>query len=279
MPTTETTSPQTTSSELFQACATIFGTDVKVSHDFLEYLQPKGIKTAYRKKAFETHPDRAKILGILAGDLNSEFINVRQAYERLLLFVEMKSTSAESDDLFDDFSTEQAPLYKSSKRSPHQNTRQHAGGQKKSSFKQRAAHKKRKNPPDHFYTGSLPKGNLMLGQFLYYSGLISWQTLIEAIVWQQRQRPQIGQIAMAWGLLSCQDVIRIITARALNEKFCECALRIGYISHFQQIALVGRQRQLQRPLGEYFIESGILSAIDVMSMANKQLLHNLTAYR
>lgn len=250
-----------------------------MSHDFLEYLQPKGIKTAYRKRAFETHPDRAKVLGIFAGDLNSEFIDVRQAYERLLLFVEAKSLGTESDFPFDAFSTGQASSCQSWKRSSHQNTRQHTGGQKKNSFKQRAAHKKRKNPPDHFYTGSLPKGNLMLGQFLYYSGLISWRTLIDAIVWQQRQRPQIGQIAIAWGLLSCQDVIRIITARALNEKFCECALRIGYISHFQQIALVGKQRQLQRPLGEYFIESGILSAIDIMSIANKQLLHNLTAYR
>ena len=119
----------------------------------------------------------------------------------------------------------------------------------------------------------------MIGQFLYYSGLISWRTLIEAICWQRRQRPKIGQIAIAWGLISSQDVIRILTDRTLNEKFGECALRIGYISNFEQFALVGKQRQLQRPLGEYFIKSGILSSTDIMNMADKQQLHNLTAYR
>jgi hypothetical protein len=118
----------------------------------------------------------------------------------------------------------------------------------------------------------------MIGQFLYYSGLISWRTLIEAICWQWRQRPPIGKIAIAWGLISSQDVIRILTVRNLNEKFGECALRIGYISNFELLALVGKQRQLQRPLGEYFIISGILSTTDIMSMADKQQLHNLTAY-
>jgi hypothetical protein len=117
----------------------------------------------------------------------------------------------------------------------------------------------------------------MIGQFLYYSGLISWQTLIEAICWQRRQRPQIGQIAIDWGLISSQDVIRILAVRIFNEKFGECALRLGYISSFEQIALVGKQRQLQRPMGEYFIESGILSSKDIISMAGKQQLHNLTA--
>ncbi|MGP8153849.1 MAG: hypothetical protein ACLQBQ_06860 [Smithella sp.] len=246
MPTT-----QTISSELFQACETIFGSEVKVSNDFLKYLQPIGIKTAYRKRAFETHPDRAKALGSFARDLNTEFIDVRQAYEKLLLFVETKD----------------------------QNTYHHKSRHNKSHDNQRSTHKKRKSYPDHFYTGSVPKGNLMLGQFLYYSGLISWQTLIEAICWQRQQRPQIGQIAISWGLISSQDVICILAARTFNEKFGECALRIGYISNFEHFALIGKQRQLQSPFGEYFIERGILTSKDIMIIANKQQLHNLTENR
>ena len=277
-----TPATQTTSSELFEACETIFGPEVNVSIEFLEYLQPIGIKTAYRKRALETHPDRAKALGSFARDLNTEFRDVQQAYEKLLLFVETNNGSTLSTSSFNDFKTRQAPSYqsqeKSSYASSYQNTRQqHKGGQKKSHYDQRYNNKRSKGHPDHFYTGSVPKGSLMIGQFLYYSGLISWRTLIEAICWQRRQRPQIGQIAIAWGLISSQDVIRILTDRTLNEKFGECALRIGYISNFEQIALIGKQRQLQRPLGEYFIESGILSAADIMNMAHKQRLQNLTS--
>ena len=267
---------QPSSSELFQACETIFGSKVEVSSDFLECLQPVGIKTAFRKRAFETHPDRSKALGAFASDLNAEFVNVRQAYEKLLVFVETKKEDTVSASLFNDsrgFRTKQEYSDQSPKNSSSQNT-QHKAGQKKTQQNEKHNHHH-----DLFHNGSLPKGNLMLGQFLYYSGLISWQTLIEAICWQRRQRPQIGQIAIAWGLICSQDVIRILTDRTLNEKFGECALRIGYISNFEQTALVGKQRQLQRPLGEYFIESGILSATDVMSMANKQRLQNLTAYR
>ena len=277
-----TPATQTTSSELFEACETIFGPDVNVSIEFLEYLQPIGIKTAYRKRALETHPDRAKALGSFARDLNTEFIDVRQAYEKLLLFVETNNGSTVSTPSFNDFKTRQTYSYQSQEKSSHtssyQNNRQHKGRQKQSLHDQKYTGKKHKSHPDHFYTGSFPKGSLMIGQYLYYSGLISWQTLIEAICWQWQQRPKLGQIAIAWGLISSPDVIRILTVRNLNEKFGECALRIGYISNFDLLALVGKQRQLQRPLGEYFITSGILSAMDIMNMANKQQLHNLTAY-
>lgn len=277
-----TPATQTTSSELFEACETIFGPEVNVSIEFLEYLQPIGIKTAYRKRALETHPDRAKVLGSFARDLNTEFIDVRQAYEKLLLFVETNNGTIVSTSSFNDFQKRQAPSYQSEEQSSYtssyQNTRQHKGRQKKNPHDQKYTSKKHKSHSDHFYTGSFPKGSLMIGQFLYYSGLISWRTLIEAICWQWRQRPPIGQIAIAWGLISFQDVIRILTLRTLNEKFGECALRTGYISNFELLALVGKQRKLQRPLGEYFITSGILSATDIMNMASKQQLHNLTAY-
>lgn len=264
---------QTTSEELFQACKTIFGPEVKVSVDFLEYLQPTGIKTAFRKKAFETHPDRAKVLGSYAIDLNEQFINVRKAYERLLSFVETKNEGTVYSSLYNDLRAREDYSYKSTHHYSFYNT-QHREGQKKGHHNQR-----RKSHPDHFYTGSLPKGNLLLGQFLYYSGLISWQTLINAICWQRGQRPLIGQIAVGWELISYQDVLRILKIRNFDEKFGECAHRTGYISSFELFALVGKQKKLQRPFGEYFIESGILTPSDLMYMAQKHQLHNLTAYK
>ncbi len=261
---------QSSTSELFQACETIFGSEVKISPDFLECLQTVGIKTAFRKRALETHPDRAKTLGFFTADLTDEFINVRQAYERLLSFVETRNENTVSSSIFNEFRATQNYSDPSPKSSFHQNT-QYKTGQKK-------AHHSKKHT-DHFYSGSVPNGNLMLGQFLYYSGLISWKMLIEAICWQRRQRPLIGQIAVTWGLISYHDVLRILNIRTFDEKFGECALRIGYISGFEQLALVGKQKKLQRPFGEYFIKRGILSSIDLISISQKQQLHNMKSRR
>ena len=44
--------------ELYRACRIIFGPDLTVSREFLEYIQSSGVKSAFRKKAMETHPDR-----------------------------------------------------------------------------------------------------------------------------------------------------------------------------------------------------------------------------
>ena len=52
---------EVTKQDLFNACESLFGTDIDVSVEFLRYLKPAGVKAAYRKKALETHPDRAII--------------------------------------------------------------------------------------------------------------------------------------------------------------------------------------------------------------------------
>ena len=44
--------------------------------------------------------------------------------------------------------------------------------------------------------------------FAYYQEKISYQDLIDALVWQRRQRPVLGAIASKWGWLSEQQVDR-----------------------------------------------------------------------
>ena len=133
--------------------------------------------------------------------------------------------------------------------------------------------------PDHYYEGSIPKRKLLLGQFLYYSGRISWKTLINAISWQKRQRPLIGQIALSWGMLSSFDIKRILAYRAMEgnyqEKFCTYAWSKGYINLFERLALLGKQRSLQRPIGEYFTEEeGIFPAREIDVLLEKMCKHN-----
>ena len=50
--------------DLLKACQILFNTDIRMaSSDFFLNIDTKILKNAYRKKAFETHPDRSRILG------------------------------------------------------------------------------------------------------------------------------------------------------------------------------------------------------------------------
>ncbi len=48
---------------LINDCYLLFGSEIFNYVDFLRGLSSSELKTAYRKKAFETHPDRAHTLG------------------------------------------------------------------------------------------------------------------------------------------------------------------------------------------------------------------------
>ena len=234
----------------FNSYNVLFEPNNEVSIDVLRHLYPSELKAAYRKKALETHPDRSKTRGEIETDMNKCFIEVALAYETL-------SSIIKGDKAF--ILADKKGLQRKSK---EKNIRPI----------------NRKNLSDHFYKGRLPKRRLLIGQFLYYSGLISWRTLIDAIIWQKRQRPPIGQIALKWGILSSYDIKRILTGRnkerSYKEKFGEYAWRKGYITSFEHMALLGKQRRLQCHIGEYFIEQRIIGAREIERMIKKLWIHN-----
>ena len=236
--------------DLFNAYNVLFGSYNKISMDFLRYLQPSVLKEAYRQRALETHPDRSKVLGESKTEMSERFIEATLAYEKLC--------SALKGDQIDILAGEIGVKGKS-RQSPERPN-------------------KNKNLSDHFYKGCLPTRRLLIGQYLYYSGFISWRTLINAITWQKRQRPPIGEIALKWGMLSPYDIKRILTERSKEqrheEKFGQYAWRKGYITPFELMALLGKQRRIQRPIGEYFIEQGILDAQEINKMVEKLRIHN-----
>jgi hypothetical protein len=129
---------------------------------------------------------------------------------------------------------------------------------------------------DRFYQGRFPRYKLLIGQYLYYSGIISWQTLINAVIWQKKQRPMFGQIACQWGILSNNDVSRILRNRQYHEKIGQYALRAGYISPFQLMAIKGRQRILHQPIGNYFIEQSIVTPEQMDGLIKKMTTHNFS---
>ena len=258
---------QVSAVELFEACRTIFGSQVNVSTEFLRYLQPIGVKSAYKKRALETHPDRAKQIGNSPRRLQEEFHTVKQAYELLLSYVENKTRRIVSDPVFTGRRT----------RTQYQHSRQHKQTFCDQSQYQSLQRRHRRSAVDHFYRGPIPRRNLMLGQYLYYTGYISWRMLIEAISWQRTLRPCIGQIAMQSGILTQRDVVSILTERRLEERFGECAVRIGYITAIEQTTLVSRQSWLQRRIGEYFVKQNLLSENELASLVDRHRMHNCDA--
>ncbi len=73
--------------DLFKACESLFGTDIDASVEFLRYLKPAGVRAAYRKKAMETHPDRAILVAVEPDFLEKRFKEVNLAYQLLQEFL------------------------------------------------------------------------------------------------------------------------------------------------------------------------------------------------
>jgi len=262
---------QTSTAELLSACSTIFGQEINATRDFLHYIQLSGLKTAYRKRALETHPDRARALGIFSDDLNEKFREVRQAYEMLLSFLEGGGKCYLKDTVFTRRQKRPTPSYHYRPKTAAQHDFREKAYSRKSSDKSTYWNKKAR---DHFFSGCIPNRELLLCQFLYYSGTISWRMFIDSIAWQRKQRPRMGELAVDWNILAPEQVVKILSERTLNEKFGECARRIGMINNFQHLALLGKQKLLQRPIGDFFIQNSILTPMQIDSLVNKKTLHN-----
>lgn len=236
--------------DVLDAYNVIFGPVAGVSIDTIGDIRPVALKTAYRKKALETHPDRCLVVGKMKKEMNEKFIELNLAYETLQIALKIFSSLVK-------------------KRSGSIN-KEHKEKSSKAS--------NRNNSADHFYRGLLPKHKMLIGQFLYYSGVVSWKTLIDALTRQKMQRPPVGQIALKWRILSKNDVHAILKQRRLERKpdkrFVEYAYLKGYLTSFQCLALLGKQRSLQRPIGEYFVEKGILLSSDMELMVKKLQAHN-----
>ncbi len=246
-----------TETDVVQACQTLFGEDVDISRNFLYYsIQPSGVKSAYRKKAKETHPDL-----FAAGPAHIQqkqtalFREIIQAYDVLTLFFKQREEGAWRPD--DRPWTERR-------------AKQRRPGPGAADAPSSSVHQ----GDDIYFRGPIPHRRLQFGQYLYYRGKITFGTLIQALVWQRKQRPTIGDIAIQWGLLDCAAVDRIFAACGRPRLFGEKAVELGLLSVFQVNTLLLYQRSLQERLGRYFVGKNILSFIEIERLAGDLKEHN-----
>jgi hypothetical protein len=141
------------------------------------------------------------------------------------------------------------------------------------SYQERTSRPQEKNRTD-YYLGPIPFRVLDIGRYLYYSGLISYWSLIEALTWQRKQRPLIGSVAIQWGWLNSATINQIATSHSLNGRFGERAVRLGLLTSFPVNTLLYYQRTQQQRLGTYFVQKHLLTAEQVELLASRMVKHN-----
>src|SRR5574340_450142 len=244
-------------SQLYNACHVLFGSEIDVSVDFLRYLQIPGLKAIYRRKALETHPDRAIALAQPSIALEQQFKQISAAYQELHEYLKNPRRFKLSGDC-----APPRPTH------PCHNKNTWNGTQPRKSYSRAEGYRYR------LYKGTVPKRRLLFGQYIYYYGCISYRQLIDAILWQKIQRPLIGNIAVYWKWLYEDDVRDILKKRLLGEKFGESALRGGYLTPNEIRIILSWQRIIQPRIGKYFVEKGILTSSIVEKMAERFCHHN-----
>ncbi len=223
------------------------------------------LRSAFRRRAMETHPDRSLVSGRTESDLHREFRAVNDAY-RLL-------SSLKAGPLPSPSSTG-SPVRQASPpreaKAPPRPTPSAAPPRPGP-----AAADPRSGPPRE---AGLPRRKLQFAEFLYYSGRVPWTAFAESIAWQRIQRPAVGRIAVQLGFLTPADVAEILWLRrsegAQREPFGEYAVRRGRLTPFQLLAILGQQLRLQRPIGQYFVERGLVGEHEIDEIRQVVLRHN-----
>lgn len=242
--------------DLYRACRIIFGPDLAVSREFLEYMQLSGVKSAFRKKALETHPDRLAGSGGAAGKRGALlFHTVKDAYEQLSRYLDarekgyrfhgLRPRSAASPDFA-------------------------AVNRVRRSSSSPGAHQRRS-----FFQGAVPARKLLFGQYLYYSACITWQELNQALCWQRSQRPRLGEIARNRGWLGREEILLVLrSATRSSLPFGQRALRQGLLTPVQLRLLLFEQKRLHRRLGEFFVATGVMSREQLRCALARFYRHN-----
>jgi hypothetical protein len=252
--------------ELQQAIQLLFADmSFKTSGPSFYRLGMVDIKKEYRKKAMLFHPDRSEILGESRTLLEEKFKQINHAYDILKSEFQDKSFILR-------FKTVPRPGGARQPDDPIWET--------KSGFRRRAAPAQKSAAKEYFYRGSaLPKRPLRLGEYLFCRQLISWETLINAIAWQYRHRPRLGEIALDLDYLTHRDIREILKKKCLNEPFGQAAVRLGLLSDYRCFVLLGRQRRYGVPLGRFFLDRGIVTEAELDRYVQENRLHNFRYFK
>jgi hypothetical protein len=147
------------------------------------------------------------------------------------------------------------------------------GGEKKSGGDKRSTRPAGSAPL--FYRGPVPRRRLRLAEFLYYTGRVSWQSLISAIVWQRASQPRFGELARELQGISSQDLARILGSRLQHEQTGQTAQRLRLLNAAQVERILRMQRARHKLIGRYFVEKESISTATLSTIMREMYRHNV----
>lgn len=243
--------------ELLSACRVLFGPEVELSPEFLWYLQPEGAKSAYRKKVRESHPDAHPWAATERLQLlQHEFVQVSDAYRQLSAFLVQRPQPRTVSECFAGGRT-------TPPRQGQQTTATWQAGEAAGN--------------ELYHSGGVPLVELKFGRYLYFRGVVTFQAVMRALLWQREQRPSIGKLARQRGWLDNAEVHRILQSGRVQGRFGERAVKLGLLAEWQLQDLLWAQQQRQQRLGNYFVKYHALSRQSLDRIEHDRLRHNLRA--
>lgn len=266
--------------QLFQSCRILFGTQLKVSGEFLEYLQVSGLKGAYRQRARETHPDAVLAASGLQGARggSENFYRVQEAYEQLFSYLKNKE-SRPAPPPTDPFATgpkssSKGPAARCAPQNPHCRATARPGPSAR-----QAGWRPDYSPTENLYCGPLPQRQLLFGHFLYYSGLANWRTITRILAWQRCERPRLGELGHRFGMLRPADIASILREKAPLQSFGRTARDLGMLDEGQVRFLLHHQQRLQKKFGTILLEKNLVDQRELQDLLNQFERHNAQALR
>jgi hypothetical protein len=240
---------------IVNACRALFGQETCISPSFLMSLKPNTLKTAFRKKAKESHPDLFAAHGIHVQRTKAEsFRAAAEAYDIMRRYCERRDRMR-----------------------VHAHRRQSNAATRpvRPAPEPAATRTFRVDEQGWLYQGVVPERRLEIGRYLYYRGRIPYHVLLRALAWQMRQRPTLGAIAKSWGWLNDDQIRAILGLRSSGSvRFGQRALHLGLLSSYQARILLSYQRTLQKKLGLYFVERGHLTQAEMDGVVDDLNRHN-----
>ena len=270
---------------LFRSCEILFGSELTISGEFLNYLQLGGLKTAYRKRAMETHPDR-QIVKVGRQGRRDSFYRVQEAYEDLLDFLKTREKAGGRA-----FSCPpEAAAFDPGQGSPTpEGEKGRSPGSRQQPFSRQtikpiilpdeAGRGAVYANTDSLYRGPLPRRSLLFGHFLYYSGLSNWRTIARILIWQRIERPRLGELGRSFGYFSQEDITRILQNKVPLQPFGQTARQLGILTDFQLQALVAQQRRLQKKFGMILLEKNLVNHHELRELLFQFKHHNAGIHR